>query len=118
MVVVASLDMYGGFGALQLCGTAGHAEAFFSDTFYAFKAQLQAFVAFLRTGQRPFPFSETQELMKLVIAGTRSRDENGREVRLDEISSERCMLDAGARLRGHEPRDAHLHRARSQATDG
>ncbi len=86
VVVVASMDMYGGFGALQLCGTAGHAEAFFTDTFYAFKAQLQAFISFLRTGQRPFEYSETQELMKMVIAGRHSRDENGREVRLDEIS--------------------------------
>jgi hypothetical protein len=87
-IVVASMDMYGGFGALQLCGTAGHAEAFFTDTFYAFKAQLQAFIGFLRTGLRPFPFAETQELMQLVIAGIRSRAEGGREVMLDEIAAE------------------------------
>lgn len=88
-VVVASMDMYGGFGALQLCGTAGHAEAFFTDTFHAFKAQLQAFIDFLRTGKRPFPYAETRELMKLVIAGTRSREDGGREVPLDEITAER-----------------------------
>jgi len=39
----------------------------------------------VRTGQREFPFEETIELMKLVIAGIRSRDEGGREVFLDEI---------------------------------
>lgn len=84
-VVVASADMYGSFGCLQLCGTAGHAEAAFVDSFYAFKAQLAAFIDYLRTGVRPFPFSETVELMRMVIAGIRSRDEGGRAVLLSEI---------------------------------
>jgi len=87
VVVVVTADMYGGFGILQLCGASGQAHAVMADTFYAFKAQLAAFVEYLRTGARPFPFSETQELMKLVIAGIRSREEGGREVMLDEIGS-------------------------------
>ena len=70
---------------MQLCGTAGHAEVSFSDTFYSFKAQLMAFVNYLRTGVRPFPFEETIELMKLVIAGIKSREEGGREIFIDEI---------------------------------
>jgi len=86
IIVAAVDDMYGSFGVLQLCGTDGHAEAAFSDTFYAFKRQLMAFVDFLRTGVRPFPFSETVELMKMLIAGIRSRNEGGREVRLEEIA--------------------------------
>ena len=85
VVVVASADMYGSFGCLQLCGTVGHAEAAFVDSFYSFKAQLVAFIDYLRTGVRPFPFSETVELMRMVIAGIRSRDECGRDVRLTEI---------------------------------
>jgi predicted dehydrogenase len=87
VVLIASMDMYGGFGVLQLAGTEGHAEAFFLDTFFAFKAQLEAFVSYLRTGERPFPFAETQELMKLIIGGIRSRDEGGRLVALDEIEA-------------------------------
>jgi predicted dehydrogenase len=86
VVVAATTDMYGGFGVLQLCGTAGHAQAAFLDNFYAFKAQLAGFVQYLRTGIRPFPFSETEELMKMVIAGIKSREEGGREVMLSEIS--------------------------------
>lgn len=86
IVAVASSDMYGAFGLLQLCGTAGHAFVQHQDTFYSFKAQLQAFVDYLRTGCRPFPWEETVELMKLVIAGIRSREEGGREVALDEIA--------------------------------
>lgn len=85
-VVAAISDMYGAMGVLSLCGTAGHAEVSFSDTFFAFKAQLQAFVDYLRTGRRAFAVEETIELMKLVIAGARSREEGGREVLLSEIS--------------------------------
>jgi hypothetical protein len=85
VIAVATNDMYGGWGLLQLCGTVSHAQAVASDDFYAFKAQLEIFIQYLRTGIHPFPFSETQELMKMVIAGIRSRDEGGREVMLDEI---------------------------------
>ena len=85
-LVIANKDMYGGFGALTLCGTARTAQVATSDSFYAFKAQLAAFVEYLRTGALPFPFDETVELMRLVIAGIRSRDENGREVLLSEIA--------------------------------
>jgi hypothetical protein len=85
VMVVANYDMFGGFGLLQLVGTAGHVNVTTGDTFFAFKSQLEAFVTYLRTGQRPFPFSETVELMQLVIAGIRSREEGGREVLLAEI---------------------------------
>lgn len=84
-IVVASADMYGSFGCLQLCGTAGRVQVTSGDTFFSFKAQLVAFIDYLRTGVRPFPFSETVELMQLVIAGIRSRDDGGREVALAEI---------------------------------
>ncbi|MDF2716110.1 MAG: oxidoreductase [Paenibacillus sp.] len=86
IVAAAQSDMYGAFGLLQLCGTAGHAFAQIHDTFYSFKTQLQSFVDYLRSGQRPFPFEETIELMKLIIAGIRSREEGGREVQLTEIA--------------------------------
>ncbi len=79
-VVVATDDMFGAFGCLQLCGTSGHVQLAFGDTFFAFKSQLEAFVTYLRTGVRPFPFSETVELIKLVIAGIRSRENGGVEV--------------------------------------
>ncbi len=58
------------------------------DSYYAFKKQLELFVHWLRTGEEPFPFEETVELMKLVIGGLRSREEGGREVFLSEICEE------------------------------
>lgn len=85
IVVAAHADMYGSFGLLQLCGTAGNTFVPFQDTFYSFKAQLQSFIDYLRTGIRPFPFSETAELMKMIIAGIRSREQDGREIALSEI---------------------------------
>ena len=55
------------------------------DSYYSFKKQMDVFVHWLRTGEEPFPFAETVELMKLVIGGLRSREEGGREVFLEEI---------------------------------
>lgn len=82
VVIAACDDMAGGFGTLLLCGTEGHAFAQFSDTYGAFREQLVAFVTFVRTGARPFPFSETEELMRLVIGGIRSREAGGLEIPL------------------------------------
>ena len=87
LTVAAITDMYGSFGVLSLCGTLGHAEVNMSDSFYAFKTQLEGFVQYLRTGIRPFPFAETVELMKMVIAGIKSRENGGREIMLSAIKS-------------------------------
>ncbi|MBI4557311.1 MAG: oxidoreductase, partial [Candidatus Hydrogenedentes bacterium] len=86
IVVAAVHDMNGGFGALQLCGTAGCAQVMFRDTFYAFKAQLAEFVNYVQSGKPAFPFAHTEELMQMLIAGIWSREQNGREVLLDEIA--------------------------------
>ncbi len=82
VVVAATADMYGAFGCLQLCGTAGYAQAAVTDFGFAFKSQLEAFIQYLRTGVHPFPFSETVELIQLVIAGIESREQGGVEVML------------------------------------
>lgn len=83
VAVVATSDMYGAFGCLQLCGTAGAVQVMFKDSFYSFKTQLEAFIDYLRTGVRPFPFAETVELMRLVIAGIQSRDNGGKEIGIE-----------------------------------
>jgi predicted dehydrogenase len=83
--VIAIKDIRGSDALLQLCGTKDWAHLAWRDRFYSFKTQLLAFTDFVRTGVRPFPFEETVELMKLVIAGIRSREEGGREVFLSEV---------------------------------
>lgn len=85
VVAVLTKDLYGGFGLLQLAGTRGAVQLRSLDSFYSFKAQLADFVGYLRTGVRPYPFSETVELTRLVLAGLRSRDEGGRVVQMDEF---------------------------------
>jgi hypothetical protein len=85
VVLAAVTDMYGAFCKLGLYGTKGSMAVDFKDTFFAFKAQLTAFVNYLRTGEMPFPFAETVELMKMIIAGVRSRECGGTMVLLDEI---------------------------------
>ena len=87
VVLAAVNDMLGAFGCLNCHGTTGTLAARFADTFHAFKAQLAAFVEYLRTGELPFPFDETVELMKIIIAGIRSREEGGRRVMLSEIEA-------------------------------
>ncbi|OCT12204.1 oxidoreductase [Paenibacillus pectinilyticus] len=87
VAVIAIDDMYGSHGMLQLCGTSASAAVTAQDTFYSFKAQLEAFNSYLRTGERPFPFQETEELMRMVIAGIRSREEGGRVVLLEDIAA-------------------------------
>ena len=73
---------------LLLIGSDGNRYIQNGDSYYGFKKQLDLFVHWLRTGEEPFPFEETIELMKLIIGGLRSREEGGREVFLSEISAE------------------------------
>lgn len=72
-------------GSLELYGTRGRIGAQFADSFHAFKAQLRAFVAYLRSGKPAVPIEHTVELAKLLIAGIRSREQEGRAVHLSEI---------------------------------
>ena len=83
--IYAYNDAYGGFGAYQMFGTKGYRTCKFVDTFTAFKTQLAAFVEYVRTGRHPFPPEETFEMMRIIIAGIRSRDKGGREVELASI---------------------------------
>ena len=69
-------------GSLVLYGTDGSVSARFQDRFYPFKRQLDNFVRWLRTGQAPFPYSQTCELTKLLIGGDTSLREGGRLVTL------------------------------------
>lgn len=73
VIVIAREDLYGGFGVTTVYGTRSHRAAQFRDSFYAFKRQLESFVAYLRTGTPMVPFEQTAELMQLLIAGAASR---------------------------------------------
>ena len=70
--------MYG--NPISLVGTASALTIRMQDSYQSFRDQLVAFVDYLRTGEKPMPFSETEELMKLVIGGIESRNNNGTEI--------------------------------------
>jgi predicted dehydrogenase len=78
-------DLAGGAGMMTLAGTHGGAQLKMADSYGAFKAQLMSFVDYLRTGTPPVPWSETKELMQLVIAGIQSRDQGGELIFLKDL---------------------------------
>ena len=82
--IIQGIGMAG--AGMTVIGSAGSRYLQVGDSYYAFKKQLDLFVHWLRTGEEPFPFEESVELMKLVIGGLRSREEGGREVFLSEIN--------------------------------
>ncbi|MCF1742209.1 Gfo/Idh/MocA family protein [Paradevosia shaoguanensis] len=85
VVLTVIPDLYGGFGLVTLAGTKANTQLKFFDNYYSFKTQLESFIDYLRTGQPPVPWTETRELMQLVIAGIESRRQGGRKVLLSEL---------------------------------
>lgn len=85
VVITTTADQIGGSGFITLAGTEGGTTLRSLDTFTAFKAQLESYVSFLRTGVPPVPFAQTRELMQLVIAGIESREQGGAEIALSSF---------------------------------
>ncbi len=73
------------FGTLHLCGQNGQTTIRCADTYTTFRRQLVAFVDFLRSEKSAYPFSDTIELMAVIIAGIRSRTDGSRRVEIAEI---------------------------------
>jgi len=88
LTIGALHDAYGSFGAAHLYGTKGDKALKLTDTYHAFRGQLVAFIEMLKTGVPPLPFAETVELMAVIIAGIRSREQGGRAVAIAEILAE------------------------------
>ena len=65
---------------IAMIGTQGRMTIHIQDSYTSFRDQLVAFVNYLRTGISPIPFSETEELIRLVIGGIDSRRNHGKEI--------------------------------------
>ncbi|MSU25288.1 MAG: oxidoreductase [Opitutus sp.] len=76
------------FGTMHLCGTAGQTMFKFADTYTGFRRQIVSFIDYVRSGDEPYPFAETIELMCILIAGIVSKKEGGRRVLVSEIKSQ------------------------------
>lgn len=81
-------DAYGSFGAVHLYGTKGQLPLRLTDTYNAFRGQLVAFIDMLKTGARPLPFDETVELMAVIIAGRRSREQGGSLIQVADVMND------------------------------
>lgn len=77
VVIAVNRDMFGGFCHVSVYGTNGRLDARFSDSFSAFKGQLQAFVNVVRGTSNAIRFDETVEQCRIIIAGIRSRENGG-----------------------------------------
>jgi len=82
VIVLLREDMGAGSGVLTLTGAFGDAHLKSADSYFAFKTQMESFISYLKTGHRPFPYSETNELMRMLIAGILSRDGGGTQIDL------------------------------------
>jgi len=81
-------DAAGSFGTVHLYGTQSQLPLLCRDYYTAFRAQLLSFIQMLQTGHPPFPFSHTVELMAILVAGRRSRENGGAPVKLAGILQE------------------------------
>jgi hypothetical protein len=81
-------DAVGSFGSVHLYGTGAQMPFLCRDYYNAFRAQLVAFIQMLQTGQPPFHFSQTVELMAILVAGRRSREQGGQTISLASILQE------------------------------
>lgn len=88
VTIAAIHDAYGSFGNVHVYGTKGQLALTLQDTYTAFRRQLAAFIDMVRMKRTPLPFAQTLELMTLIIAGIRSREQNGRVVLRAEICQE------------------------------
>jgi len=77
----------GSFGTIHAYGAHGDRAIKMTDTYRAFRSQLIAVADWLRSGADPYPFTDTVEMMAIIIAGIESRARGGEAVTLDSIIS-------------------------------
>lgn len=73
------------FGTFHLSGPQGQSVFRFKDNYGAFRRQLVSFIDYVLSGREPYPFSETIELMVILIAAMESSRRNGAEINLQQF---------------------------------
>lgn len=79
-------DAYGSLGTIHAYGRHAESSIRIRDTYHAFRNQLLAVVRWLSSGIEPYPFSQTLEMMAIIIAGKESR-KNGELISVESILS-------------------------------
>lgn len=85
VTIAAIHDAVGSFGIIHAYGVSDHRSVAMRDTYSAFRGQLVAVVDWLRSGQDPYPFAETLELMAILIAAIESRAQKGKRIAISSI---------------------------------
>lgn len=80
LTLAAAEQALGSFGVFHAYGEEGHRTIQLTDTYTAFRGQLLQVVDWFRSGEDPYPFSETLEMMAVIIAGQESCVNHGRAV--------------------------------------
>lgn len=88
MTLNAALNAVGSSGVFHAYGEDTHKSIKTSDTYTTFRNQLVQIVDWFRSGQDPYPFSVTVELMAVLIAAIRSSEQQGRQIKIQTILNE------------------------------
>lgn len=84
-ITLAALDSaVGGAFRFHLHGVSEYQSIAITDTYTAFRRQLEAVVAWMHGGAAPIEFAETCELMRVLIAGRESREQGGVEILVEK----------------------------------
>lgn len=81
-------EAYGSIGVIHGYGRDNEVCVRVKNTYLAFRNQLTAVVEWVRSGHDPYPFSDTVELMAIVIAAQESRQRGGELLQLNPILEE------------------------------
>jgi len=82
VTIVALEGSLGGAFTFHAHGETEGKSVTFSDTYSAFRRQMHAVVEWMRGGAHPHPYSETSELMSVLIAGIESAEHDGKPVEI------------------------------------
>jgi len=85
--VAAIETAYGSSGVIQAYGETVQMECKMKDTYNAFRNQLLAVTSWFKSGEPPYPFQHTEELMAILIAAIRSRS-TGERVPIQAVLDE------------------------------
>lgn len=85
LTLAAIEGMTGGMFRFHAHGAEEYRSVALLDFYTAFRRQLEAVIAWMRGGREPVPFSETCELMRVLLAGIRSGKNGGALVSIHEL---------------------------------
>ena len=82
ITLATTTDATGGAFRFHFHGQSNYDTVALTDTYTAFRRQLESVVSWMRKESSPIQFDETRKLMEVLIAGRESRNNNGIEISL------------------------------------